>query len=518
MKDITRFTDLAIRETIKQVLEREGFVEMTAVQAATVPPMLKGRDVVVQSETGSGKTLAYVLPLLDALPAASRGPWALVIVPTRELCLQIQTTLLPFGTAAAVLIGGSPIEDDVARLGSAVLLATPGRLLELMLQHPNAFAGIRFLVLDESDRLLDAGFEAKLNRILGLLPRTRLTGLFSATSSDAVSRLVRHALRSPVCIKTSADTPSQLQLRYLVVPPQEKLDVLLDVSKNKKVIVFFATCAEVDFFHSLFRKYHEAVPDGKKGEGAVEHAASDKTDDSQNAVPDKTDDFQNAVPDKINDSQNAVPGKTDNSPSPASSIAGLQRIHGKMEQRERALIYDKFQEDGGLLFCTDVAARGIDFKDIDLVVHFDVPKDTANVIHRSGRTARNGAEGASLLLVMPNELAYLDFLRLKGIGVDPLGTETRNAHCLDTLREYVDEAVLSLAVRAFVTYVRSYKEHIVNYVLNYRELDYDGLATLFFLRKIPTMPELRKVRFQAFQRPDHDDRKRDKSKRQRKHG
>jgi ATP-dependent RNA helicase DDX55/SPB4 len=180
----------------------------------------------------------------------------------------------------------------------------------------------------------------------------------------------------------------------------------------------------------------------------------------------------------------------------------ISRIHGKMSQDERSRTYGEFTDSTDVLLCTDVAARGIDFKDIEDVVHFDIPKDYTNVVHRSGRTARNGAKGQSVVFIMPNERAYIEFLKLKNIKITPgeMRLGEVDADDYGKMKSRVDAEMLSLAVRGFVSYIRSYKEHIVSFILDYRGLDYNSLAKLYFLDRIPTMPELRNVKFAGFEK------------------
>lgn len=505
----SEFSELRIRNDIKDALKATGFTTMTPVQAAAIPALLAQKDVIVQSQTGSGKTLAYLVPLLSGISADAGHTLALIVVPTRELCMQIQETIAPFGTACACFIGGSPIEDDAPRLGAPICIATPGRLLELMLQDAKPFQRIKFLILDESDKLLDSGFESKLLKIISFLPKARATGLFSATISDAVTRLSQHSLRNPQMIKISEDMPSRLHLRYVLLDPQQKLGMLMRMAENKRCIVFFATCAQVDFFYGLFKSYYKECADLDSKEsptvnGVEEHNTENYWDDADEQAlgPENT---AGGAPRSTARSRDGAAGMelkefNNGGMAPGCKAACVQRMHGKMEQNERNLIYSRFEKDGGFLFCTDVAARGIDFKGIDLVLHFDVPKDPANIVHRSGRTARNGSEGESVLFLMKNEAAYVEFLKLKDIGIQEYSGE-QACDATDALRRHVDADMLAQAVRAFVSYFRSYKEHVINYILCYKELDFDGLARLFFLQKIPSMPELRKVKFAGFARP-----------------
>ncbi|KAI5148381.1 ATP-dependent RNA helicase DDX55/SPB4 [Enteropsectra breve] len=449
------FSDLAVRDYIKNALIENKFTVLTPTQEAVIPVFLDGKDVVVQSQTGSGKTLAFLVPILQRLVLDAKNTQALIIAPTRELSLQIQEVSRIFGVPSECFIGGSPIEQDYERLNSLLAIATPGRLLELILYSPKAFQKIKFLVLDESDKLLSAGFEAKLLKIISMLPKARQTGLFSATVSDELRNLSIKAMRNPVDIKINEEMPSKLALNFLISTPRDKIRNMINTVQDKRSIVFFSTCAQVDFYYELLCKYFN----GEKN---------------------------------------------------------ISKIHGKLEQDERNLIYEAFHRNGGILLCTDVAARGIDFKGIEMVLHFDVPKDHQNIVHRSGRTARNGSEGESLLFLMPNEKTYVNYLKVNKIEMaekasDDTLTDRSNSEDLIYMKckELINEEILQLSVKAFVSYIRSYKEHIVNYILDLKELDFDSLAELFFLEKIPSMKELQNVKFKNY---EHIKKPRDENK------
>ncbi|KAI5176148.1 ATP-dependent RNA helicase DDX55/SPB4, partial [Pancytospora epiphaga] len=257
MTSKTTFESLKLRPEISEKLSKSGFRDMTPVQAKTIPYALQRKDLIVQSQTGSGKTLAYLVPLAQLLRnPRSTEMHALIIVPTRELCMQIKEAADILGLKSEIFIGGTPIGEDSARLGTAVCIATPGRLLELMTQDIKAFKGVYHLVLDESDKLLDFGFESKLLAIIGMLPKKRVTGLFSATISDAVTKLSLHSLCNPVTVKVTTGIPDKLKLMYLVTSPHRKLDFFLKLTKDKRSIVFFATCVEVEFFYTLLNSYY----------------------------------------------------------------------------------------------------------------------------------------------------------------------------------------------------------------------------------------------------------------------
>lgn len=438
--------DLCINKGLKREIKANGFWEMTEVQRRCVPEMLKGKDVVVQSPTGTGKTMAFLAPILshvyDEVDRERLGIAAVIMTPTRELSIQIKEVVDLFHVGCECFIGGIDISEDYKKMEGAFRIAvgTPGRLLEIVTRDVKKFSGVRHVVLDEADKLLGFGFEEKMVQVLGKLPKNRVTGLFSATINDSVDKLSRASLRNPVRIKVGEDA-MPVALEYAVLTPVEKLSALVDMVAGRRCIVFFATCNEVDFFSGLLT---------------------------------------------------------------GMGVANICKIHGKISQKERGAVYEEFCRSGSLLFCTDVAARGIDFKDVELVVHFDVPKEYSNVVHRSGRTARNGNTGESILFVMPNERAYVEFLRLKNIPLVERLYKVKTSFSYEDAKSKVDSDLLSLSVKAFVSYIRSYKEHILSYILDYKGLDFDSLADLFFLEKIPGMSELRNVKFKRFEKPPKD--------------
>ncbi|KAM0679462.1 ATP-dependent rRNA helicase spb4 [Glugoides intestinalis] len=459
------FNDLDVDKKLLTALDQFGFSQLTPVQQSVIPQFLK-KDVVVMSQTGSGKTLSYLIPVINNLykqrqlfygnDSENTTPLngifinALIISPTRELCIQIQEIVQKFSVLSEVFIGGLPIEDDLKKLDVSIEIAigTPGRLCEIIQQNIKKFGKIKYLVLDESDKLLSLGFEAKLLKILELIPKNRTMGLFSATSSDAVMKIAQISLKSPAMIKINETTPELLQLKYITASPVRKLELLFKLVYCKKAIVFLSTCNYVDFFYEIFKKVYE------------------------------------------NDKNTA-----------------FHKIHGKMNQNDRSAVYTAFESGNGILFCTDVAARGIDFKNIELVIHFDVPKDYTNVVHRSGRTARMGAEGLSIIFLMPNEKTFVNLLKLKGVSPDEIidekddSVETSQVSTHFKVKERMDKNLLDLSVKAFVSYIRAYKEHILNHILNYKELDFDGIAELHCLERIPSMTELKSVRFKNYERP-----------------
>lgn len=379
----------------KAAIERLGFSKPTPVQASTIPLFLAHKDVVVEAVTGSGKTLAFLIPIVEILSprlgdfASPREDnsirlGAIVISPTRELALQtaeVLKTLLEGHPQSHILsqlllIGGMDISHDVARIKAmsravdcAIAVATPGRLLALLEKGHLDVKHLEVLVLDEADRLLTLGFERTLNAILERLPKQRRTGLFSATMSTAgLTELVRTGLRNPRRItvtvqnkltRTLQSTPDTLATRYALCEYEFRLPFVLAFLAHHptalKAIVYFGTCATVDYFSRIL--------DLLAAEGVVQ-------------------------------------------------VPRLFALHGKMEHKKRARIYHDFisATDRSVLLCTDLAARGLDFTDVQLVVQYEAPQDPTTFVHRCGRTARSGREGEALVLLSEAEDAYVEFL------------------------------------------------------------------------------------------------------------
>jgi ATP-dependent RNA helicase DDX10/DBP4 len=369
-------------------LKKSFFVEMTDIQAKSLPYSLKCMDVLGAAQTGSGKTLAFLIPVLEMLYRVKWGPQdglgALVISPTRELvcvlwpllsyssissqAVQIFEVLRSIGGyhsfSAGLIIGGKNLKDERDRLNRMnILVATPGRLL----QHMDQTVGfecdnLQLLVLDEADRILDMGFTRTLNAIIEHLPKSRQTLLFSATQTSSVQDLARLSLKEPVCVSTRESdkeepdsatngaykgnpTPKNLEQHYILTSLPEKLSMLFSFIKThlqSKLLVFFTTCKQVRFSYETFCKLHPGVP--------------------------------------------------------------LLHLHGKQKQIKRLEIFQKFMKSKHVvLFATDIAARGLDFPSVDWVVQVDAPEDVETYIHRVGRTARYNSQGKALLFLLPSE-------------------------------------------------------------------------------------------------------------------
>ncbi len=352
------FESLGVSETLRKALADQGISTAFPIQALTIPDALAGRDVCGKAKTGSGKTLAFGLPMLDRLSAAKAHkdpghparPRGLVLLPTRELALQVRDVLSPLaerlGLRAVAVYGGADIEKQIRKLrrGCEVIIATPGRLIDLGDRGELTVADLDVLVLDEADRMADMGFMPQVEWVLRRLERPHQTLLFSATLDGAVDRLVSRYLTDPVFheVQSATTTVTRMVHQFFQVHQLDKVKVAAAICRaNDKVLLFVRTKRGADKLVEQLAKEHVAA-------GA---------------------------------------------------------IHGdlRQQQRERALA-DFTAGTLGALVATDVAARGLDIDAVDVVVHYDPPEDEKAYLHRSGRTARAGTAGVVVTLLLWNQL------------------------------------------------------------------------------------------------------------------
>jgi superfamily II DNA/RNA helicase len=347
----TSFAEYGLPQPVIDVLARAGIITPTAIQARTLPDALAGRDVLGRAETGSGKTLGFGLPMLTRLQAQrgrTTAPRGLVLVPTRELAQQVADALTPAAGAlrmhVTTVVGGMSInrQIDELRRGVDVLVATPGRLLDLMERRAVQLDAVEIAVLDEADHMADLGFLPAVTRILDATPSRRQCMLFSATLDRGVGRLVTRYLTDPaVHAAGSTGTPGVMDHKVFLLDHDEKVTVAAEIGARPGRTLFFV------------RTKHGADRLAKQlGRLGVESAA----------------------------------------------------IHGNLNQNQRARALEAFTSGRSrVLVATDVAARGLHVDDLDLVVHFDPPADHKDYLHRSGRTARAGASGTVVSFVEPDQ-------------------------------------------------------------------------------------------------------------------
>ncbi len=386
--DLT-FADLSVDARLVAVLEGQGITTAFPIQALTIGDALAGRDVCGKAKTGSGKTLGFGLPVLQRLAASPAiagtrptRPRGLVLVPTRELAIQVRDVLAPLGQAIGVrvgpLYGGADIERQIARLhgGVDLVIATPGRLIDLGDRGEVALDRIAELVIDEADRMADMGFMPQVEWVLRHIGRhAHQTLLFSATLDGAVDRLVKRYLHEPVFHEVASDTVtvSAMVHHFLQVHQLDRIKVVASIVRPlDKVIVFVRT---------------------KRGaDRLVEQLAKERV------------------------------------------IAGA--IHGDLRQAQRERTLADFSSNQlAVLVATDVAARGLDIDGVDCVIHFDPPEDEKAYLHRSGRTARAGSTGVVVSLLLWNQVLGAEILMkrlaLKQPVVEVFSNNPQLAH-LDT--------------------------------------------------------------------------------------
>ncbi|MBP2301512.1 DEAD/DEAH box helicase [Azospirillum picis] len=357
---MTEFSGLGLIEPLLRAVAEEGYATATPIQAGTIPLLLAGRDVLGLAQTGTGKTAAFTLPMLQRLfqnkkRVANKAPRALILTPTRELALQIGDSFSTYGRHLPIRrtvihggVGQSPQVAAIAR-GTEVLIATPGRLLDLMAQNHLRLDAIELFVLDEADRMLDMGFIRDVRKVVAVLPKERQTLLFSATMPDAVVELANSILTDAerVEVTPQSTTVERINQRVLFVDRADKRRLLADLLEDEameRTIVFARTKHGAD-----------RIADHLKKAGIAADA-----------------------------------------------------IHGDKSQSARVRALESFR-NGELraLVATDIAARGIDIDGISHVINFDLPNEPESYVHRIGRTARAGTEGSAVSFCDLEEVGYL---------------------------------------------------------------------------------------------------------------
>ncbi|XP_071039788.1 probable ATP-dependent RNA helicase DDX47 [Parasteatoda tepidariorum] len=355
-KDCT-FKSLGVVDVLCEACEQLKWKSPTAIQQEAIPIALKGRDVIGLAETGSGKTGAFAIPVLQALLKTPQRFFALILTPTRELAFQISEQFDALGAfmgvKTAVIVGGIDIATQSMALSRKphIIIATPGRLVD-HLENTKGFnlKALKFLIMDEADRILDMDFEQEVDKILKAIPRERKTYLYSATMTQKVQKLQRASLSDPVKVEVSKkyQTVEKLQQYYVFVPLKHKdvyLVHILNELPGDSIMVFCATCANTQRTAFLLRNL------------------------GFTAIP----------------------------------------LHGKLSQAKRLGALQKFKgKTRSILIATDVASRGLDIPHVDVVINFDLPSHSKDYIHRVGRTARAGRGGKSITFVVQFEVeAYL---------------------------------------------------------------------------------------------------------------
>jgi ATP-dependent RNA helicase DeaD len=346
----TDFTSLNLREEIVQAITELGYSEPTAIQSGIIPLMLAGADVIGQAQTGTGKTAAFALPILNNF-IPQKNPQTLILAPTRELALQVADSMIEYGKHLNVRVlpvyGGQPYGPQIGGLkrGTDVVVGTPGRLIDLLERKVLDLSGVKTLVLDEADEMLNMGFIEDVETILGTTPPERQTALFSATMPPRIRSLASRFMRDPqsVLIKKSTLTVSAIEQRYYLVHENEKTNALtrlFEIEPIHSALIFARTRAETATLAN------ELVVRG---------------------IP-------------------------------------AEAIHGDLDQYARERVLGRFRANQlKVLVATDVAARGLDIEDISHVFNYHLPDDAEVYIHRIGRTGRAGKTGIAITLLSPKE-------------------------------------------------------------------------------------------------------------------
>jgi ATP-dependent RNA helicase DeaD len=349
------FEDLGLSESTLEALAHLGYERPTPIQEQAVPPLLQGRDVIGQAQTGTGKTAAFGLPMVEYVDPGHTAVQAIVLTPTRELCIQVTQALRAYGERKGIevvaVFGGAPIRDQATRLKEAhVAVGTVGRVMDMMNRHHLYLDDARYVVLDEADEMLDLGFLEDVETIMRRAPMGRQTALFSATVPAEIRRLAEQFMHDPVEIKVRAATLTidTVDHFYLEVPDREKVDTLVKVIQEERpeqAIVFARTKIGVD---RLARRLSDAG-------------------------------------------------------------VRVKALHGDMSQGQRDGVMIAFK--GGrerLLVATDVAARGLDITGVSHVVNYDIPNSPDVYVHRIGRTGRAGESGRAITLITPKQRRELE--------------------------------------------------------------------------------------------------------------
>jgi ATP-dependent RNA helicase RhlE len=345
------FQELGVSASVATVLQKQGITHPFAIQNLVLPDALAGLDILAESPTGSGKTLAFGLPLVERTAGSNARPGALVLVPTRELALQVAADLQPLAAAKGLKVvtvyGGAPIGAQISKArGAHILVATPGRLFDLIERRAVKLNDVRVLVLDEADRMLDMGFKPQVDRILRGVPDNRQTMLFSATFDGAVAELARAYTVNASHVRGALPAEAErgeIDHAFVAVTSEDKLERLVEQLRAERglVLVFVRTKHGAD---KLARKLER-----------------------QHRIP---------------------------------AVA----MHGNLSQNQRERALKQFESGRvSTLVATDVAARGLDVDDITHVINFDPPHGDDDYVHRIGRTGRAGRSGNGVTLVLPEQ-------------------------------------------------------------------------------------------------------------------
>lgn len=397
------FNDFKISKNIKKAIKNMGFEKPTTIQKLAIPEALKGKDIIGQAQTGSGKTVAFSIPILERIFIPDKSPQAIILCPTRELCMQVAGEIAKVGAninklKILAVYGGQPIGRQLRVLnkGVHIVVGTPGRVIDHIERGSLNLIGVDSVVLDEADEMLNMGFREDIELILRHTPKQRQTLLFSATMPDEIKRIAKMHQHNPKFIKVSQNKKNIPKIKQFSFKTDERDKLedmlrLLDVYEPKRSLIFCNTKKRVDFVVKHMRRRDYLV----------------------------------------------------------------DSLHGDMTQKIRDKVMNKFRNGNiDILVATDVAARGIDVLNIDLVINYDVPQNVEYYIHRIGRTARAGNNGYAFTLVSPKEAHYFSnikkrtnykitkknipsFKEIENIKNNFLMDDVKNSIYNDNLKKYI---------------------------------------------------------------------------------
>lgn len=567
-----KFTSLGLSQNLAAHLLRKLEIKApTEIQRKAVQQLCKhDTDAFIQAQTGSGKTLAYLLPIVERISAISKrmkesgetfdrhsGLFAIILAPTRELSKQISTVLESLLSCchwivSSTVIGGEKKKSEKARLrkGLNILVATPGRLADHIDNTETLdLSNVRWLVLDEGDRLMELGFEQDIQKVISVLnlrarkiqkpipglPSSRTTVLCSATIKanveqlrsislkDAVSISVDHtdAVDGEVTTENNFSAPAQLKQGYAVVPPKQRLVTLVAVLKQTfkrkgsvmKCIVFMSCADSVDFHFELLTNGSKAEATEKENNGPDSTTSPAKKPSAGRPPPPKK-----GKPGSIPQGNTISESRTEGSAPSISSKENpvrMYRLHGSLQQATRTSTLKSFTKttEPAVLVCTDVASRGLDLPNVDLVIEYDPPFSKDDHLHRIGRTARAGRDGRAMIFLQPGcEEGYVEILKegkprnltrhdadellQKGFSPEKGVVSTASQGWEQSATDWQLDAErwatenpkhLEQARRAYQSHIRAYATHVSpeRHIFNMQELHLGHLAKAFALRDKP---------------------------------
>ncbi len=349
------FKEYGFSKEILQALQGLGYETLTEVQEKVIPLALEDQNIIVRSQTGSGKTAAFAIPVCEKIEVEQKNPQVLVLTPTRELAVQLKQDIANIGRfkriRCAAIFGRQPMETQIRELRQRVhvIVGTPGRTFDHMERNTVNLAEIKYLIIDEADKMLDMGFIEQVEAIIKRLPEHRITMLFSATMPDKIEDICKQHMQNPVKIEVDSENPTTeaIQQVYYEVAEEEKFNLVHKVIYTEKPDSCILFCNTREKVEALFEKI--------KSKGYF-----------------------------------------------------CGSLHGGMDQKDRLQAMQSFKRgEFHFLIATDVVARGIHIDDISLVINYDIPLDNESYVHRIGRTGRAGNKGTAITLVTPNELNTL---------------------------------------------------------------------------------------------------------------